>query len=175
MTYSVTTQKKYPSGWLPTGRQTLTYDQNNFYNGFVIETYIPLASVYSTLFGFLRTPTYAANNLDITQVVNQNWSSALPGWVNSTKSEYGNHSQFTSLGSSVERKPIRMYPNPTNASVTIASDLGGKVRMFNAVGQVVSEHTIQEQITINVLQKGIYIVELTENGQLPRTSRLIVQ
>jgi len=74
----------------------------------------------------------------------------------------------TGLGTSdIKRNIIGIYPNPTNGILNIKTDSDiDKVNVTNVVGQKMNVQFSNNQINMEQLQKGVYIVELQlKNGQ----------
>jgi hypothetical protein len=62
---------------------------------------------------------------------------------------------------------ISIFPNPAKDIVTIAGAAGKDVIIYDNIGRQIFEQKIKtdnENITLNVLSKGIYLVKITENG-----------
>jgi hypothetical protein len=72
------------------------------------------------------------------------------------------------LEKETQEKFLKIYPNPNIGSFVLETQLKGKVRIFNTLGQVVYSEFIQQNITeivVNNHQKGIYTLEfLDEKG-----------
>ena len=74
----------------------------------------------------------------------------------------------TGLGTSdIKRNVIGIYPNPTNGILNIKTDSDiDKVAVTNVVGQKINVQFSNNQINMEQLKKGMYIVELQlKNGQ----------
>ena len=73
---------------------------------------------------------------------------------------------------------FKMFPNPTNGDLTIAGGQGKEVSVFNAIGQTMVTLTLtneEQTIDLKSLKTGIYMVRLTESGQVISTKKLIKQ
>ncbi|NGZ89105.1 T9SS type A sorting domain-containing protein [Psychroflexus maritimus] len=73
---------------------------------------------------------------------------------------------------------IKMYPNPANNQVFFESDLAlEQVKVFNITGKQVLQANLSQNnnIQVNDLAKGIYLVQIqTQNGQV-ETRKLVVE
>lgn len=76
--------------------------------------------------------------------------------------------EFTTLGTSdIKAKTLGIYPNPTSGILYIKADSAiENVNVMNVVGQKINVTFSNDQIDMQGLPKGIYIVELKlKNGQ----------
>ncbi|MFY8187029.1 MAG: T9SS type A sorting domain-containing protein [Flavobacterium sp.] len=73
-------------------------------------------------------------------------------------------------------KGLKMYPNPANDLVTIAtaSNQVENVTIYNVLGKQVLNVNNTQSISISNLDAGVYIVKITENGTTA-TRKLIVE
>ncbi len=75
-------------------------------------------------------------------------------------------------------KAIKMYPNPANNQVFFESDLAlEQVKVFSITGKQVLQANLSQNnnIQVNDLAKGIYLVQIqTQNGQV-ETRKLVVE
>ncbi|MFY1045396.1 T9SS type A sorting domain-containing protein [Chryseobacterium sp. GP-SGM7] len=82
----------------------------------------------------------------------------------------------TGLGTSdIKKVNLGVYPNPTNGILNIKTDSTiDKVNVTNIVGQKIDVQFSNNQINMQHLQKGVYIVELLlKNGQ--KTSKKVIK
>ncbi|HEX7869436.1 MAG TPA: T9SS type A sorting domain-containing protein, partial [Chryseobacterium sp.] len=82
----------------------------------------------------------------------------------------------TGLGTSdIKKVTLGIYPNPTNGILNIKTDsMIDKVNVTNIVGQKMDVQFSNNQINMQPLQKGVYIVELLlKNGQ--KTSKKVIK
>ena len=81
-----------------------------------------------------------------------------------------------------EEIPIRIFPNPASASLTVMLEhetfQEGSVELFQFNGQLIRTHDFsgsQIQISLKNLPKGIYFLSVKENGISICTRKLIIQ
>lgn len=70
----------------------------------------------------------------------------------------------------------KLYPNPTDGDLNITNSMGKTLTIFNAIGQVVYKNIIisdQEMFDISELKSGIYMVQISDNGNISDTRKLI--
>ncbi|HPW66194.1 MAG TPA: T9SS type A sorting domain-containing protein [Salinivirgaceae bacterium] len=73
---------------------------------------------------------------------------------------------------------MKIYPNPTNGELNITGGYGKTVAVFNAIGQLIYSQQLnsdQELLDLSFMKSGIYMVQLTENGKIVETKKLIKQ
>ena len=173
-------QTRAIQGWVPSSRQTSTYNNDGFYRGLLIESYVSASNSWRGIIGLRRTPTYAANQLDILEVINSSLNINTQQYDNTTKTEYTSHIQLTSLAGNTKH-PLKLYPNPARdyVQVKVVPGLEGQLTLTNTLGQVVRTSTLSGESSImlelNGLPAGIYQAQLTQAGQPTRTSKLLVQ
>ncbi|HBF19885.1 MAG TPA: hypothetical protein DDW81_07270, partial [Cryomorphaceae bacterium] len=83
------------------------------------------------------------------------------------------------LGEST-RNGITLYPNPARDHLSLQSSMGEAldVIIYNTKGQEVSRHTGVEKdqdLSINHLSPGLYLVRISHQGQLLQEERLVVE
>lgn len=92
------------------------------------------------------------------------WGSCLPCGQASSVSEIALNS-------------MKLYPNPAQGFVTLASDLAGSARILDIAGRTVMSSAIEageNRLAIDQLQRGVYLVQLnTDKGT--QTERLVVR
>lgn len=91
---------------------------------------------------------------------------------------------FLSINSPISNTDLSVYPNPANNFISLelpglVLDSNSKLQLFNLNGQLVFEKSIQdrnslENIQINSLKSGLYIVKFTNESQ-SLTEKLMVQ
>lgn len=177
--YQILTEARNLVGWAPRNRQTVDYDNNGLYTGLTLELY--LQNNWRTLVGIRRTPTYAANNLDLLELVTTSYSSTTSAYENTTKSEYFDHFQLTGLGSNKQAQTLKLSPNPATGWVTIKTVPGvdGNVQLFNSLGQMVKQQAINGEasqvLELDGLHAGIYHVVVNQRGQESKAAKLVVR
>ena len=75
---------------------------------------------------------------------------------------------------SIERE-ITIYPNPTRNTFAISSDVA-QVEIYNITGQMIRTFTnviSNQELDINNLEAGIYLVKMTDNNGTSLTKKLI--
>ncbi|MBC7721092.1 MAG: T9SS type A sorting domain-containing protein [Pedobacter sp.] len=73
-------------------------------------------------------------------------------------------------------KNIVIYPNPStgNFNLTVSDDLvGAKVIVFNILGQIIKDFTLNTITTNQNLDKGMYLLEIEKEGN-KTTKKLLV-
>lgn len=66
-----------------------------------------------------------------------------------------------------DSKDLQLFPNPSNGNFTIQTtigNLGSKVTIYTILGQKVKQFTIENTITNQGLNKGIYVLEIGKEG-----------
>ncbi len=79
---------------------------------------------------------------------------------------------------SLQANVIKMYPNPTNALLTVEIENGTKLNIVNVLGQLVKEEDINtvdknKNIDIRNLQNGIYFLQVFDNEKLIGTAKIV--
>lgn len=167
-------------GWVPSTRQTSTYNNDGFYRGLLIEQYLTSTGGWRGIIGVRRAPTYAANQLDITEVINSSLDLSTQQYINTTKSEYTAHVQLTSLASAQGKQSLKVYPNPARDYVQVKAVAGqeGQLSISNSLGQVVRTLNTHGEASVVIdldnLPKGLYHVQLTQPGQAVKVAKLLV-
>ncbi|WP_378104178.1 T9SS type A sorting domain-containing protein [Chryseobacterium sp. sg2396] len=73
-------------------------------------------------------------------------------------------------------KPIQVYPNPTNGILNIKSDSSIEaVHITNAVGQKVEAQFSGNQINMQGMPKGMYMIEIKLKGQQQAISKKVIK
>ena len=68
-----------------------------------------------------------------------------------------------------------IYPNPTRNTFAISSDVA-QVEIYNITGQMIRTFTnviSNQELDINNLEAGIYLVKMTDNNGTSLTKKLI--
>lgn len=84
---------------------------------------------------------------------------------------------FTSINEA-DKVHMKIYPNPTNGELNITGGYGKTVKVFNAIGQLMFSQQLnsdQELLDLSFIKSGIYMVQLTDNGKIIETKKLIKQ
>ena len=73
--------------------------------------------------------------------------------------------------SDVSKKSIQIFPNPVKDILNVSNvTLNSSYEIFNAAGQIVSSGNLGSgKITVNKLEKGIYFINIDDNGTLVKT------
>ena len=58
-----------------------------------------------------------------------------------------------------------IYPNPTNGTLNLPQGISGEYKIFDNIGRLVQAGTIQSQLNVSGLTKGIYTLQILENGK----------
>lgn len=100
----------------------------------------------------------------------------VEGWNNAVGDYTININQGTLSMEQLEKKPFSLYPNPATSRVTYQSDLGGKLTLLNAQGEIVKHMHISPNQDIDLidLPKGIYLFKV-ENESSTTIKKLLVQ
>ena len=65
---------------------------------------------------------------------------------------------------------IVVYPNPTNGILNFRMDendmQNAKINIFNSMGQIVYSNKFEEQININILPKGFYMINISSENKV---------
>jgi hypothetical protein len=78
-----------------------------------------------------------------------------------------------------ENELIEIYPNPTNSVLSIKINLLSKnkrIMIYNAIGQLIYETTIeQEKTNVNLgsFANGVYLLRILESGKLIKQERIV--
>jgi hypothetical protein len=77
----------------------------------------------------------------------------------------------------VQSSEIVVYPNPSNGNFTVKGLSNGmSVEIYNSIGQLIVKHeTVSEIINVDGLSKGIYFVNVVENGKRIATKKVICE
>ncbi len=76
----------------------------------------------------------------------------------------------------INKSAIKFYPNPTQGELNIKGGFGKTLAIYNAIGQHVFTTKInsdEELLDISFLKSGIYMAQLSENGKIIETRKLI--
>lgn len=148
---------------------------------FMISTNAPMGTTFTWDFGdgsaldFGMNPihTYTASGNYMINLITQ-----APGCGTSTITTI-TISGVTGLNSNTKAiNDVLIYPNPNNGNFTISTNNStlNKVIIYNVLGKKVQEININENktIQINLHNKGVYFIELTDNTGNTRTEKIIV-
>lgn len=81
----------------------------------------------------------------------------------------------TKTNNFTEWKELWLFPNPSEGVVYLDGVAGsaGKIEIFNLLGQLLFETTIQRSIDLSALEPGTYAIKITNLKQQKTTSRLL--
>lgn len=154
--------------WMNNEKYTSTYDEYGSMTRYTNEYWEEEDWVIDLDVKYLLT--YNSNN-DIEIEIVQLWDTSYQLWYNIQK--FVNYDfQYFELGveQNVIEVPIHIYPNPTTntLSLNFKEEIINEVvvQIFNVEGQKVFEEKlmgIQNKIDVNVLPKGMYILQLNLN------------
>lgn len=72
---------------------------------------------------------------------------------------------------------IRIFPNPAREQVTIQSDIGNSIVIYNSIGQevyVTSQNENEKNINLSNFSRGVYFVTIS-NGNFSESKKIIIQ
>lgn len=72
----------------------------------------------------------------------------------------------------------RIYPNPAHSSLNIETDRADAVALFDLNGRLIRQQSMingSTVVDVESLQCGMYVLRLTENGQIIKTAKVLVQ
>ena len=72
-------------------------------------------------------------------------------------------------------KDIQIYPNPTSGILNFSGDIGNEYKIFNLDGRVVKTGILEPQLNVSDLAKGLYTIEIHENGKKPFSEKFILK
>lgn len=72
-------------------------------------------------------------------------------------------------------KDIQIYPNPTSGILNFSGDIGNEYKIFNLDGRVVKTGILEPQLNVSDLAKGLYTIEIRENGKKPFSEKFILK
>lgn len=77
----------------------------------------------------------------------------------------------------LEEEPIAFYPNPAQDYISSNQlQFGETIRIYNSIGALVLDQQVQStELYVGDLPKGVYLVQLLNQGELKGTSRFIKQ
>ncbi|MBK8502506.1 MAG: T9SS type A sorting domain-containing protein [Saprospiraceae bacterium] len=81
----------------------------------------------------------------------------------------------TKINNFTEWKEIRLFPNPSEGVVYLdgVDGIPGKIEVFNLLGQLLLETTLQKSIDLSILNQGTYAIKITSVKEQKTTSRLL--
>ena len=105
---------------------------------------------------------------------------STPGEFNTRDSLFENvFVNFNANLQSITIKPLIIGPNPFSNTLHIMNLGGslnfGQVRIWNNIGELVYSLPVQNKLDLNVLNSGIYFVELIDNGGSSTKFKVIKQ
>jgi hypothetical protein len=162
------------SGWQPYEKYTETYSAKKFWTGYSQSYYNDSSRTFNLESGGIITPTYAANGIDITAVLNEYWSNGR--WNNSERFVYFNHQQFVVGLPKTKLGTLEIYPNPATSQINIlGAETEGNIIIRNAIGQVVKQEGLSgnQPVSLQGLAKGVYYISISTVQSKP--SRLVIE
>ena len=148
--YRVNTHQVYTDVYSMNGSQvsSSTID-NNQYSWFVEGIHYPVAQIYDMNAAGQNTKTGS--------------------YINYYKSET----------ESISLKDIQIFPNPVNSILKINSNAGNEVSLTDITGKVVLKKEISNEFTneilVNELKSGLYIVTISEKDQIISQNKLTIE
>jgi hypothetical protein len=194
------------SVWSPLQRETFTWDASGGYvelleeyiegvwvnserTTMIVEGGMPQESYIETWLGGLWVRTegskyfYTFNDIDLTQLIIQEFNPETLIYVNSTKEVFSNFLHITGVNDTPADKQIKMFPNPVTDKLNIVIDkMNGTVlslEILNIEGQKVYSEEISNvsgSFTVNLtgIPQGIYLLKITGDNE-SRISRFVVE
>lgn len=86
--------------------------------------------------------------------------------------------QYVGINELTHENEFKLYPNPTNGNLNIDYnlDVEGSIRIINGIGQIVMSKELTKSVSLNNLDKGIYLVNIIGNeGKVLYMERLVLQ
>lgn len=157
----------------------------NFYGpdneiGYPLEGYIQffqLYSVESTGFGLIRSmiPVGTTELLDIendydTLVV----AAVLWNGVEVYSNMVFPHAGITKCDEQ-SQETFQIYPNPTDGILNFSASINAEYKIFDLQGKMVKFGTVQPQMNVSDLAKGLYTMQILENGKKPHIEKFILK
>ena len=68
---------------------------------------------------------------------------------------------------------ISIYPNPTDGILKFSTSIDAEYKIFDIQGRIVKNGNIQPQLNVSDLAKGMYTIQICENGKKPFTKKFI--
>ncbi len=161
----------------------------------VVKNGLPSVGVYSLL--GIGTEVYLGNDYGVYKTTNQgtNWVD-ISGFTNASPAKFLSKSStdlyviqeakiwkkslnnlgVSGLENGFESQTIKIYPNPTSGNFNIEIDenlIGAKATIYNLLGQKIKTLDLKTTTTTEVLNKGIYLLEI-EKDENKTTQKLIV-
>ncbi|POY38229.1 hypothetical protein C3L50_13280 [Flavobacterium alvei] len=161
----------------------------------VVKNGLPSVGVYSLL--GIGTEVYLGNDYGVYKTTNQgtNWVD-ISGFTNASPAKFLSKSStdlyviqeakiwkkslnnlgVSGLENGFESQTIKIYPNPTSGNFNIEIDenlIGAKANIYNLLGQKIKTLDLKTTTTTEVLNKGIYLLEIEKDGN-KTTQKLIV-
>lgn len=153
---------------------------------------LPNVGVYSLL--CIGTDVFLGNEYGVYKTTNQGASwvdiSGFPFSSTATFLSKSSTDLFVIQGAKIWKKTLNnlgvgeakyslkfnLYPNPTNGNFNIEIDenlIGAKVAIYNLLGQKIKDFNLKMTTTTEVLNKGIYLLEIEKDGS-KTTQKLII-
>jgi hypothetical protein len=88
---------------------------------------------------------------------------------------FGNQAALSNNDFELSEKEIELYPNPTTNSFAISSNVS-KIEVYTITGQLIqtfSNVISNQELELNTIGTGIYLVKITENNGTSQTKKLI--
>lgn len=86
----------------------------------------------------------------------------FPNWMNDLT--YDNITN--SISNYAQSTPITVYPNPFENEITLPYLENGYTRIYDLGGKLIYQDTYQQQLDLNELEKGTYLLTIESDGQL---------
>jgi hypothetical protein len=71
------------------------------------------------------------------------------------------------------QESFKIYPNPTSGILNFSEEIGSEYKIFDINGRVVRSGKLEQQLDVSALAKGLYTIQINENGQKPFTKKFI--
>ena len=141
-------------------------------DGVPLEEYIQyyqLYSVESTGWGLIRSMIPTDVN-DLYDIENDYDTLIIAAVTFDGEEIYSNmifpHAGITKCDENFEQN-IQIYPNPTDGILNISASIDAEYKIFDLQGRVVKFGNLQQQINVSDLAKGLYTMQIIENGHKP--------
>ena len=79
------------------------------------------------------------------------------------------------IDETVENEHVILYPNPANEKVTIEGVEAKEVQVYNTFGQLVKTVRNSNEVSLEGLPQGVYLLRITGMNGIVYTNKITVQ
>ena len=148
--------------------------------GTPLEEYIQfyqLYSVESTGWGLVRSMIPLDIN-DLNGIENEYDTLVIAAVTFNNQEIYSNmifpHAGITKCDENYEQN-VQIYPNPTDGLLNISAGINAEYKIFDLQGKMVKFGAVEPQINVSDLAKGLYTMQILENGKKPHIEKFILK